>query len=389
MKNTKILLSVLLIGFLTSGCQDDNNDNINTDNNDDIETVLSSNKITISGVIVDGYLSGATVCLDSNSNDICDTTEPTVISDKSGKYKITFNKKEHLEYATSNILSIGGYDETAKIDFQGKLKSPFIENTKIININPLMDTINDKMENEDISFEEARKKVADSFGINEDDINKDILSNNNTKALETALKIQKFKETLDFLTEAEKIEVINNMNSNINGEVKTVGSIINNIDHSKLNTVKKEIVDTISSISIPNNSTYEEKSIIQQNIEKKKKFLNNIVTKYSATSNTVSFNNNVDNNEFSEIYDTQMQIALIIQEKGDLIVEKLELLGLSDMIINEEFYTLEYKDFLSINFNNIQTLDDLKYEISLTALNTNIKQMFNDIIENKKLENNN
>jgi len=391
MKHTKIILSILLISILTTGCQNnEDKDIIINDNKDDTEKVLTSTSVNISGVVVDGYISGATVCLDNNNNNRCDITEPSTLTNKQGKYSLSFDKRDNLAYANSNILSIGGFDETAQIDFKYKLKAPFINNVDNININPLMETISNKMENEGINYQEAKESVAMTFDINPEDINCDILSNTNSKAFETALKLQKFKETLGFLNNKEKKEVLNEMSYNINGEAGTVSSIINNISNSKLDNIKIEITKTIAAISIPNNSTYEEKANIQQRAEGRKKRLNSLVSAYtSSNTNSMVPTNNIDFNKFKEIYNIQENIGNLIKEKGQLIQNKLELLGLTDMIKKEEFYTLEYKDFLNINFSNINTLDDLKYEISTTNLKEEIKQMFNDIIENKRLENSN
>ena len=44
---------------------------------------------TLSGVVADGYLSGAKVCLDINSNGVCDAGEPFATTDTNGNYSIT------------------------------------------------------------------------------------------------------------------------------------------------------------------------------------------------------------------------------------------------------------------------------------------------------------
>ena len=44
---------------------------------------------SVSGVVQDGYLSGVTVCLDKNSNTVCDAGEPYAVTDASGVYSIS------------------------------------------------------------------------------------------------------------------------------------------------------------------------------------------------------------------------------------------------------------------------------------------------------------
>ena len=54
------------------------------------------------GVVVDGYISGAEVCIDENNSWTCDSNENTTISDNDGKFTI--------KYANGNLVSIGGTD---------------------------------------------------------------------------------------------------------------------------------------------------------------------------------------------------------------------------------------------------------------------------------------
>ena len=46
--------------------------------------------ITISGKVIDGYISGAKVCLDTNSDNVCDASEPFAITDSAGAYIFTY-----------------------------------------------------------------------------------------------------------------------------------------------------------------------------------------------------------------------------------------------------------------------------------------------------------
>jgi len=45
--------------------------------------------VALSGIVADGYLSGAKVCLDINSNGVCDSGEPSSTSGSNGDYTIT------------------------------------------------------------------------------------------------------------------------------------------------------------------------------------------------------------------------------------------------------------------------------------------------------------
>ncbi|MDC0991096.1 Ig-like domain-containing protein [Gammaproteobacteria bacterium] len=54
------------------------------------------------GVVVDGYISGAEVCIDEDESWTCDTNESSTTSDNDGKFTI--------KYANGNLVSIGGTD---------------------------------------------------------------------------------------------------------------------------------------------------------------------------------------------------------------------------------------------------------------------------------------
>ena len=54
------------------------------------------------GVVVDGYISGAEVCIDEDDSWTCDTNENSTTSDNEGKFTI--------RYANGNLVSIGGTD---------------------------------------------------------------------------------------------------------------------------------------------------------------------------------------------------------------------------------------------------------------------------------------
>jgi len=44
---------------------------------------------SISGSVIDGYISGAIVCIDNNANGKCDVNEPQTLTDASGAYKLS------------------------------------------------------------------------------------------------------------------------------------------------------------------------------------------------------------------------------------------------------------------------------------------------------------
>ncbi len=60
----------------------------------------------VSGKVADGYLNGATVCLDVNDNKVCDSTEPTAISGIGGVYSIDAAELAKLGGAAPSLYPV-------------------------------------------------------------------------------------------------------------------------------------------------------------------------------------------------------------------------------------------------------------------------------------------
>ncbi|KVK80986.1 hypothetical protein WJ47_11940 [Burkholderia ubonensis] len=57
----------------------------------DSSTTPTTPTSTVTGKAIDGYLAGATVCLDVNNNGVCDSGEPSAITDATGQFSIPYN----------------------------------------------------------------------------------------------------------------------------------------------------------------------------------------------------------------------------------------------------------------------------------------------------------
>lgn len=73
-------LAALSIALMVSACGGGGGDN---------SGVPTSGATTLAGAVIDGYLKGATVCLDLNANLACDSGEPTTISLDKGAYSLS------------------------------------------------------------------------------------------------------------------------------------------------------------------------------------------------------------------------------------------------------------------------------------------------------------
>jgi len=138
-----------------------------------------------SGKVADGYLNGATVCIDINNNLKCDSDEPSTTTDKKGNYHLKFNK----DISDNNsILAYGGVNTATGLSYTGLLKAPVEYN----NINPISTLVSYNKENFS-SLKKAEEAVSNLFGLDRASLTKDPIKQAkiDKKLFKTALKIEK------------------------------------------------------------------------------------------------------------------------------------------------------------------------------------------------------
>jgi hypothetical protein len=95
---------------------DDNNSNENnsTDGNNSNENNSTDNNSTLTGKVIDGEISGATLFLDLDKDSELDSNEPTTITTSDGTYVLvlTTEHREHSNYLnkTAPLVVFGGKD---------------------------------------------------------------------------------------------------------------------------------------------------------------------------------------------------------------------------------------------------------------------------------------
>ena len=99
--------------------------------------------VSLNGTVIDGYIEGATVCLDLDFNGICSYSEPSTITSVEGNF--TFNNLEIYKDKFLSIISSGGKDTANNKDYIGELKAILdtnnIETFHKFNITPITDLI--------------------------------------------------------------------------------------------------------------------------------------------------------------------------------------------------------------------------------------------------------
>lgn len=150
---TKTLLTLMSVSLLF-GCSalDDDDDN-------------SVAKTSLSGKVADGYLSGAKVCLDLNSNKVCDDGEPSTSSTDGGEFSLEGVTQAQLDSAPLLVEIIVGetIDEdnpNTTIDKKYTLTAP----AGYAFISPLTTMVQSEIEDSGLSPEEAVGSVQAKLG---------------------------------------------------------------------------------------------------------------------------------------------------------------------------------------------------------------------------------
>ena len=168
--------------------------------------------VSFGGIVVDGYISGATVCLDLNNNDSCDNTEPRTTSDENGIF--SFSSRNFNDYTFVPVIAVGGVDTATNKAFEGELKtiidtSVLVQDSQII-INPLTDLVSASFlratNKNKLALSDAIQEVADVFGITEADVLKDPMQN--VALFAKVQEIQHLKEMI--FTSANKTYIADN-----------------------------------------------------------------------------------------------------------------------------------------------------------------------------------
>lgn len=139
-----------------------------------------SNSTVISGKVIDGYIGGATVCLDVNSNMTCDAGEPADTTAADGSYS--------FEYAgsTAGMHVLAVVPQGATDSELGEIKKPFNLLTpaeKPKTVTPLSTLVSSEMIRSKASVDEAQDAVKATHGLSKDLLDYDFKEANDEDTL--------------------------------------------------------------------------------------------------------------------------------------------------------------------------------------------------------------
>jgi len=119
---------------------------------------------SLDGIISDGYISGATICLDVNENSSCDAGEPTATSGEGGKYTLTNIKVGDENHPLIAIVDTGAQDEGGRSFTKRTIFSAPKDERGFIS--PLSTLIHQKLENNpSLTLEEAKNELIAELGL--------------------------------------------------------------------------------------------------------------------------------------------------------------------------------------------------------------------------------
>jgi len=197
--------------------------------------------ISFNGTVVDGYISGATVCLDINSDEICNSDEPSAITNENGYF--SFNNVEVQKDIYIPLIISGGIDVATNKPFEGEFKS-VIETATISNdiqlmITPLSDLASilflQSISQEDATIDDSIKAIANGLGITSEEMAADPMQNVNL--FSKTQEIQHIKSLVELVSSESQDE---NILKNIRINIKEV--LINQIVENQILDIDKIMI---------------------------------------------------------------------------------------------------------------------------------------------------
>ena len=222
--------------------------------------VVKPNTISLLGIVVDGYIKDAKVCLDINSNGICEGTEPTTTTLADGTFSFT-----NVEVADNLLLPVivwGGTDIATNKPFKGELKnivnSATINNSTPIIVTPLTDLIAVSFLQSTTKTQEvlnnSQVEIAQIFNLPSADALADPMKN--ITVFTKVQYLQQIKGLIETtaskakggtLSEAQKLILQNEIKEALVSQIKATADTNLEID-KVLNKI-----ETLSNIVLPNN----------------------------------------------------------------------------------------------------------------------------------------
>jgi len=378
MKRKNILLSSILVSIMVSVSGCNNSDKTN----EQLDIQKTDSKIQkISGYVVDGYISNATVCLDINNNNKCDGNEVVSNTDENGFYELDISSITKPEKEIAQVLAFNGFDTINNSKYEGVLKSALIIGEDKINLNPIttLVALNINKNNEYIN---KLKDISQSLNLNPEQINSDILKLKDKKVYQTGLRFETvYKLLFNSSDLSQYVNDIKKATSNLDGNRVLATDLLNDYDNQFFKT---EITNIINNINY-SDENIEEIKASQVLLNKKVKMLKKYLKMKGIQSISSS---NAPATDLVTLYQKEKQDSLNIDSKSYKQLQELMIkIGLDNPKTNEWLLNKNPKlKELLLPLN--ATVIDLQNSLESLEVNQEIKDFFNIYI-NQYLSDNN
>jgi hypothetical protein len=217
--------------------------------------------------VIDGYISGATVFLDTNKNGVKDTNEPSTITDSSGKFNLdipfeTFdtNKNGEIDPSEGNLVATGGIDTATGLPLETPVTAP-PDSSVVTLLTSLIADLTDK----GIAPESAQSLVKAALGLPAEvdltSLDPIEATNNNqpggVQVLAAMVKVQNFitqtAALIDGASSAASYDLVKAVVSSITNQIQS-GTVLNLSNAAALEPIIQQAAAKIQQIDPSFNS---------------------------------------------------------------------------------------------------------------------------------------
>ena len=127
--------------------------------------------VTLSGAVIDGYIEGATVCLDDNGDGACGNNEPQAVTGPGGQYTLATTTDIQGKYLVVSVPDSAKDSDDGGLTLAQAGKSAYVMATPAATpqvISPLTTLLVGKIKSDGLSASEARTQVLSELGLSAD-----------------------------------------------------------------------------------------------------------------------------------------------------------------------------------------------------------------------------
>jgi len=268
-------------------------DTISTENNSTEDTISTENNSTLTGKVIDGEISEATLFLDLNRDGQLNENEPSTKTKRDGSYTLTLTPidraNENYKNRTAPLIAFGGEDIRTKEAFNDYLIA-LIDESNLTYITPfstlIAQTLFDELETEkskqfkttpeeqllsiEAKIASIKKSLAELFGIKESILNKnpiDLAKEGDSSLLNHSLQLHKSAKEMKKAMKSD----VRNLKRSILQTYKALGKSLKKLNRNALKSGDNPLVIAVE-------KTMEESSIFDTNlVEEVKKETKSII----------------------------------------------------------------------------------------------------------------